>query len=77
MPALFENDKNTKVNLKMMYSAGNEIQNNEKYKKLYHAVNIMMAELSSHGHIRTRDKQVTDVMDVLHEIDGGVYKQLE
>jgi len=41
---------------------------------LYHAVNRMMAELGMKGQINTRHHLVDDVMDALHDIDGGVYQ---
>jgi len=46
---------------------------NEKWTKLYHAVNLMMCELGAYGTISTRTKQSMDVMDALFEIDGGAY----
>lgn len=47
----------------------------DKYKSLYHAVNDMMAKLGASGNITTRADEVSQVMDALHDIDGGVYKQ--
>lgn len=49
---------------------------NSNYKKLYDAANLMMGELGSQGHIRTRSKEVELLIDILHDIDGGVYRQL-
>lgn len=45
------------------------------YGKLYHAVNLMMAELGAEGEINTRHTKVDQVMDALHDIDGGVYDE--
>ena len=45
----------------------------KKHKALYVAVNEMMASLGAHGQIEARDERVSAVMDVLHDIDGGVY----
>ena len=42
---------------------------------LYHKVNEMMAELGAYGEINTRDHKVTDVMDALAWVDGGVYDE--
>jgi len=44
-----------------------------EYKKLYIAVNEMMAQLGADGDINARSSEAEKVMDVLHEIDGGVY----
>jgi len=43
-------------------------------EQLYDAVNEMMAELGAKGTIDTMDKTVSNVMDVLHKFDGGVYR---
>lgn len=43
---------------------------------LYNAVNAMMCELGAAGEIDTRHRLVTAVMDALHDVDGGTYKQL-
>ena len=42
---------------------------------LYHTVNKMMCELGAKGEITTRSELVSDVMDALHSMDGGVYQQ--
>jgi hypothetical protein len=47
----------------------------ELWNTLYHAVNEMMGTLGAKGEISTRAKEVEAVMDALHEIDGGVYKE--
>jgi len=49
------------------------IKHIQKWKKLYHSVNNMMAELGAEGEICAEDKLPCDVMSVLHEIDGGQY----
>lgn len=40
--------------------------------KLYTAINKLMAELGAKGEITAQHPLVSDVMNVLHEIDGGV-----
>ena len=42
---------------------------------LYHKVNDMMGQLGADGEINTLDPLVQDVMDTLHEIDGGTYDE--
>jgi hypothetical protein len=49
----------------------------ELWNTLYHAVNEMMGVLGAKGEISTRAKEVEAVMDALHEIDGGVYKEAD
>ena len=44
-------------------------------KKLYVAVNEMLKELGLNGEITTTDDKVCEVMNVLYEMDGGVYAQ--
>jgi len=39
--------------------------------KLYHAVNTMMATLGANGEITSEHESVIDVMNALHDIDGG------
>lgn len=41
---------------------------------LYHTVNEMMAQLGAKGEITTRSPLVDDVMNALHDIDGGIYQ---
>ena len=45
----------------------------QKIINLYKAVNEMMAVLGAKGEINTLHEKTTNVMDALHEIDGGVY----
>jgi len=47
----------------------------DNISKLYHSVNLMMAELGAKGEIDTRNQYVEKVMDALYDIDGGVYDQ--
>ncbi len=46
----------------------------DKYFKLYHAVNLMIMELGATGEIYAQHELVENVMDALHDIDGGVYR---
>lgn len=46
-------------------------------KKLYKTVNEMMLPLGANGIIYAKDDRVAAVMDALHDIDGGVYKEDE
>jgi hypothetical protein len=39
---------------------------------LYHAVNQLMAEIGATGEVDSRHETVQTVMNVLHDIDGGV-----
>ncbi len=43
--------------------------------KLYHTVNLMMSNLGCMGQISARNPLVDDVMDALHDMDGGVYNE--
>jgi len=47
--------------------------NMEQLKRLYVAVNDMMAQLGAIGEISTTDARVSAVMDALRDIDGGDY----
>ena len=46
-----------------------------RHIEIYHAVNAMLGELGAVGEITTRNSLVSDLMDVLHDYDGGVYQQ--
>ena len=46
----------------------------KKFLALYGAVNKMLAVLGAEGEITPRHETVTDVMDALHDIDGGEYR---
>lgn len=45
------------------------------YSKLYKAVNDLVCKLGADGQVHTETKEVMDLMDVLHEIDGGEFKE--
>jgi len=45
----------------------------EELGAIYHATNIMLAELGAVGEITTRNEKVSDLMDTLHDYDNGVY----
>lgn len=47
----------------------------DNYHRLYHSVNELMAVIGSKGQVISRHHTVTKVMDVLHDIDGGVYDE--
>ena len=47
------------------------------FAKLYNAVNYMQGELGAEGEINTESKNVERVMDVLFDIDGGVFKEMK
>lgn len=43
-------------------------------RKLYDAANAVMARLGADGEIASDDESVSALMNVLHDIDGGVYR---
>ena len=45
----------------------------EKWIKLYHAVNKMMYTLGADGEINAQQSEAEEVMDALYDIDGGSY----
>jgi hypothetical protein len=46
------------------------------FNKLYNAVNYMQGELGAEGEIDCQNPKVEKVMDVLFDIDGGVFNDL-
>ena len=45
------------------------------FKNLYDKVNMLVSIIGKNGSIEARSKEVDDVMQALHEIDGGDYKK--
>ena len=46
-------------------------------RKIYNAVNLMLNELGAYGEITTMHDTVSDLMDELHDFDGGVYTRID
>lgn len=49
------------------------IDNLQKWAALYHAVNRLVATLTSEGEITAKDDEAIEVLAALSEIDGGRY----
>jgi len=47
----------------------------DRLNELYNATNELMCQMGAKGEVSTRDDVSTKVMDVLHDIDGGVYQK--
>ncbi len=47
----------------------------EEFTELYHTVNLLMCRLSAEGMYHPDMNEVSDVMNALHDIDGGVYDE--
>lgn len=46
----------------------------QQAEKLYHAVNALLLDIGMSGRIRMERDVIEDLMGVLFEIDGGVYR---
>lgn len=51
------------------------IRDRDELVKLYHSVNKMMCKLGADGEINSLDETVLNVMDDLHQLDGGTYDE--
>lgn len=49
--------------------------NKELINNLYIAVNEMMDRVGATGKVESLDPETGNVMDALHDLDGGVFKQ--
>lgn len=48
-----------------------DITPNKRFIELYDAVNLLMAKLGADGEVSTDTTEVSNIMDILHDIDGG------
>jgi len=54
-----------------------ERKKTREFARLYNAVNYMQGELGAEGEINCQHKTVQRVMDVLFDIDGGVFNEMD
>jgi hypothetical protein len=57
------------------YAAGERAARQQQFTPLYHAVNELMAYMGKHGSAEARGDRAQAVMDALHAIDGGQYRE--